>query len=307
MGDVITNDQFDEPLYRIQNRKMKKKLYLALIATAQLGDTVDGMFWTPLRNVQVFAKKTFGKSFGPDNPLISLSVAGASFVASIPYLAKIFNENEINRLDDVLVNLENECRTQYFNYDQKKKALIDDEKTKLEDFLNEDLINRETNYNLKVKIVQKSKRLAKNFFRKKEYSDVKYELSDTSARLLSTKPCSTGNKKYNECTFLEVVEELFSDSVTHEATIPSTESAKLEHARAMELYYKGELDPTDAAFPAVVATLAKEIKNNQASQQDEAIKEKIILDYAKNYFSFSTCGRLIEIAQTRNFQQYYQR
>ena len=80
----------------------KRKALYMVACLAQLGDALDVICWTPLRDVQVFAGKAFGSISGPFHTILAVAMIVSSLVSIFPYLAKVFNKNDVNTLQEVL-------------------------------------------------------------------------------------------------------------------------------------------------------------------------------------------------------------
>jgi len=169
-------------LFETEEDKVKV-LYL-VASIARLGTVLDELCFTPLRDIQVFASKTFGSFTGPT--LISTILVAGSFVSSLPFLAKVFNENETDNLQDLLKNCDKELGTDYLinPLTQVTQELRDSDIRSLEDFFQADLNKNHRGY-LKATIKITEKRRLKDFFQRKPFHDIRYEFKPALKEILN--------------------------------------------------------------------------------------------------------------------------
>jgi hypothetical protein len=153
--------------YFASESEKRKALYL-VACLVQLGDVLDVLCWTPLRDVQVFAGKAFGSISGPMHPILSAAMIGGSLLAISPYLAKVFNKNEVDSLQEVLDQIQKELGLDIPDDESLKKHFQDD------------LEKRGMSY-LQVEI----KRKTVGRFRKKTQAALHYKFSESVSAILS--------------------------------------------------------------------------------------------------------------------------
>src|ERR1700677_664979 len=155
----------------LNSKAQRTKCALAIMAVAQYGNALDEMFWTPLRDLQVFGKKAFSAGWGPGHPILNIASVATGMVASLPYLFKVFNENETNTLQGVLQNCETEFGQSFFEPAPTANAnqtgqLKKEAQTALENHFKKHL-KKEGLFDIEPVIVAKTRR-------KKTYWDVEY-------------------------------------------------------------------------------------------------------------------------------------
>ena len=222
----------------------KVKAIRLVAAIAQMGKILDEICFTPLRDIQVFAKKFFGSMSGSGEPITTAILLAGSFATALPYLAKIFNENETSTLQDLLKNCEKEFGvTGLFNADKT----LDKEKAKeLKTYFDHNLEQRKLSY-LEVEITQKQKRRFKNFFRKEQVCDIQYkfkkDLSDilhADEKLLSH--IRAGNITRDEIQhFIDTNQALIAE----QDAIIEEKNRKLEQSKKSSDYYNIAISPKE--------------------------------------------------------------
>lgn len=110
-----------------------------------LGGSLDEMFWTPLRDIQVFGPKLFRGFTGATHPVIAGLLVSASLVANLGYLGKIFNKNKVESLSEVLENCREEFGDKYCFLDFDG-TLSDENHRSLTAYFQQDLINKGFGY-----------------------------------------------------------------------------------------------------------------------------------------------------------------
>jgi len=109
------------------------------------GACLDEMFWTPLRDIQVFAPKAFSHFSGAAHPAVSGLLVAGSLVANLGYIAKVFNKNKAESLSEVMENCREELGDKYCYLDFDG-LLSDENKAELEKYFQEDLNNKNYGY-----------------------------------------------------------------------------------------------------------------------------------------------------------------
>ncbi len=115
-----------------------------------LGGSLDEMFWTVLRDIQVFAQKSFGSISGAAHPHLAGAFIGGALISNLAYLGKVVNKNKVESLSEVLEN----CRTHFgdkYCYLEYDGSLTEEHQKALEHYFQQDLDNLGRGY-LDVKI-----------------------------------------------------------------------------------------------------------------------------------------------------------
>lgn len=183
----------------IFGKKDSRKYALALLAIAQYGSALDEMFWTPIRDLQVFGKHAFSSGFGPGHSILNIASTATGIVASLPFIFKVFNENETNTLHALLQNCEREFGIKCFDSEQPL-TIKKEFKEEIEESLKKHL-HKEGIYDIDPIIVEKTKRNKFPPFRKKAYWDIEYRFNKHLEDLLSP--------EFSNLTFPNLCQKIF--------------------------------------------------------------------------------------------------
>lgn len=148
-------------------------LLLAGVVITQYGGFLDEMFWTPLRDLQVFGKNIFSSAFGQSHLSVDIPIIGVSLSANLLIsLFKLLQEKEVNTLQDVLKNCETEFPKEKF-FDPHTGEILENKREEISKVLKGNL-EAEGIYEVEPVLKTKTRRRLKNGFREEKYVDVIY-------------------------------------------------------------------------------------------------------------------------------------
>ncbi len=248
---------YQDPAQNKHNSKRRKgtlQLVAAILQTT--GCALDEFSFTPFRDLQVFDVHNFSQFMGPHHSFGNFLLLPFSIIAVIPVIAKLFNKNEVNHLDDFV---------KQFKKETGEEIKLDDESTreKLEKIFNAQLKKRGVDYFLEAKILPDKKGKYDLKFRYKPNSLLK--------KLFVEEWDQNKNKKFSELS-AELLPELFRIT-WNKSQIDLSDSLALLLDKLDIQHSFSEISNTDQETPELLRVL--DALSKKMTQEPENFKKAI--------------------------------